>query len=128
MFWIDINSGKVVLEVTDSTKEHGIDYTNAIRDTIKWNKQLVTIHTHPSSMPPSIDDFNSSYNNGYVMGFVACHNGKVYAYTSRQLLSQQLYDLYVGEYIDELYDEFQAQILTLNKLKENHDIDFWEVF
>lgn len=85
------------------------------------------IHTHPSSMPPSIDDFNSSFNNEYKIGFVACHNGKVFRYTSEQEVSKTLYNLYIKEYLDENLSEYETQLKALQKLKENHEIDFSEV-
>lgn len=127
MYWIDSKSGDVVLSITDSTDERAIVYTDKIRNTIKNKKDIVTIHTHPSSMPPSIDDFNSCYKNGYQMGIVACHNGKVFLYSSEQEISKSLYNLYVGEFLDEGMDEFDAQFKALNKLSKNYLIKFAEV-
>ena len=78
-------------------------------------------------MPPSAADFNSCCRNGYKQGYVACHDGKVFAYTSEQEISEELYSLYISSYISEGMSEYDAQIKTLEKLKENHLIDFWEV-
>ena len=85
------------------------------------------MHTHPSSMPPSIADFNSCFRNGYKSGVVACHNGKVFVYTSEQEVSEDLYSLYVSSYISDGNSEYDAQLKALNKLRENHMIDFAEV-
>lgn len=85
------------------------------------------MHTHPSSMPPSIADFNSCFRNGYKCGVVACHNGKVFVYTSEQEVSEDLYSLYVSSYISDGVSEYDAQLKALDKLRENHMIDFTEV-
>ena len=63
MYWIDGNTGKIVLAVTDSTEERAIIYTDKIRNIISISHSMVTIHTHPSSMPPSASDLNSCFNN-----------------------------------------------------------------
>ncbi len=127
MYWLDSESGDVIFSVTDSTDKRAIIYTEKLKKAINGKKALITIHTHPSSMPPSIDDFNSSFNNEYKIGFVACHNGKVFRYTSEQEVSKTLYNLYIKEYLDENLSEYETQLKALQKLKENHEIDFSEV-
>lgn len=72
-------------------------------------------------------DFNSMLTHGYSKAFVLCHNGVVIQYVSNQEISEELYSRYVQRYILEGSSEFEAQWKALEKLKENHDIDFWEV-
>lgn len=127
MYWIDSDTGKIILSVTDSTDERAIVYSDKIMNIIKNKKNIITIHTHPSSMPPSIDDFNSCYKNGYQFGIVACHNGKVFLYSSEQEVSKPLYNLYISEFLDEGMNESDAQFNALNKLSENYLIKFTEV-
>ena len=127
MYWIDSETSNVVLAVTDSIDERAIVYTDRIKNTIKGKTNIITLHTHPSSMPPSIDDFNSCFNNQYEIGIIACHNGRVFKYSSKQTVSKSLYNLYIGEYLDKGYNEFDAQLKALEKLKENHLIEFEEV-
>lgn len=127
MYWLDGKTGKIILSVTDSKEERAIIYTEKIKHTISQNENIVTLHTHPSSMPPSIDDFNSCYKNKYDFGIVVCHNGRVFKYSSQQLVSKSLYNLYIGEYVDNGHTEFDAQIKSLEKLRENHMIHFEEV-
>ena len=127
MYWIDGDSGEVILGVTDSTLPRGIAYTDRIRTVLNGRDNIVTLHTHPSSMPPSIEDFNSCCRNGYRKGFVACHNGRVFWYTSKQDIRQKLYDMYIGDYLVDGLSAFDAQWETLKKLKTNHLIDFGEV-
>lgn len=127
MYWIDGFSGDVLLSVTDSTDERTIRYTDRIRKAIRVNNSIVTVHTHPSSMPPSIEDFNSCANNAYQKCFVACHNGKIYGYYSNEIINPNLYNLYIQKYMNNGFSEFDAQINTINQLSQSFDIKFWEV-
>lgn len=129
MYWFDGKSGKIILSVADSTEERAIEYTEKIRSVIEKNsgKSIVTLHTHPSSMPPSIQDFNSCFTHGYHSGYVACHNGKLFKYSSCEYVSAALYELYIQKFLGDGLSEYESQISALGKIKENYDIDFEEV-
>lgn len=127
MYWIDDKSGKILLSVTDSTEERAIVYTDKMKNTIKKYKNVITLHTHPSSMPPSISDFNSAFQNGYNGGLVVCHNGKVFSYTSKEEVSEKLYNMYISSFYKEGFSEYESQIKALEKLKQSYDIDFKEM-
>ena len=129
MYWVDSESGKIVAYEIDSSSEQEIVYSETTKKIVSsYSKgRLVAMHTHPSSMPPSIADFNSCFRNGYKSGVVACHNGKVFVYTSEQEVSEDLYSLYVSSYISDGNSEYDAQLKALDKLRENHMIDFAEV-
>lgn len=127
MYWIDGETGRVMLSVTDSADERTITYTDRIKKCIQTNNNVVTIHTHPSSMPPSIEDFNSCANNGYAKCFVACHNGILYGYHSNEMINPKLYNLYIQKYMNGGFSEMEAQVKTIKKLSQSFDINFWEV-
>ena len=129
MYWIDSTNGDVVAKEIDSQRERVIDYSFLTRKTVDnyHNKKLIAIHSHPSSMPPSAADFNSCFQNKYKCGYIACHNGKVFAYTANEEISEILYSMYVESFSKDGFSEFDSQIKTINKLMENYDIDFWEV-
>ena len=129
MYWIDGETGEVVTRVIDQSLDikHKIVYTDAVKKAISGYKNLITIHNHPSSMPPSINDFNTYHQRGYGISLVICHDGTIYQYRSEQWVREKLCDMYVASSIMEGYDEREAQIIALNKIKENHKIDFWEV-
>ncbi len=127
MYWIDGKTGKLLCSVTDSTDERTIKYSDRIKKAVKTNNNIVTIHTHPSSMPPSVDDFNSCFNNGYKNCFVACHDGKVYRYLANEKVNSRLYSLYIQSYINEGLSEFDAQLKTIDKLSKSYKIKLWEV-
>lgn len=128
MFWIDGDTGKLVYSVTDSTDIRAIIYTDPIKKAIAGRNNLITLHTHPSSMPPSVSDLNSCYNNQYKMGFVACHDGKLFRYTSKQEISKTLYNLYIDEFLNDGIGEYEAQIKAIEKLMNSYAVDFTEVF
>ncbi len=129
MYWFDGVTGEIIAKEINSTNPRQVIYSAATKSAVNSAKSgsVVALHTHPSSMPPSIEDFNACFQHGYRCGFVVCHNGTVFAYTSKQLLSVKLYELSIADHIDTGLSEFEAQIRALADLKRNHKIDFWEV-
>lgn len=127
MYWIDGNSGKIILSETNSTDERAIIYTEKIKSTIKNHTDIITIHSHPSSMPPSVSDLNSCYNNHYVIGFVACHNGRLFAYSSNELINERIYSAYIERFLKDGYNEFESQLKALERISQNFDVSVWEV-
>lgn len=127
MYWFDGKTGQIISKEINAVDPRIVTYSDKTKSAIRSNDNIIALHTHPSSMPPSIDDFNACYNNGYKCGFIACHNGKVFGYSSEQFINPKLYELSVGDYFDSGLSEFEAQMRTLNDLKRNHKIDFWEV-
>lgn len=129
MYWIDGNTGKIVASETTRNIERGIAYSANTKKVINSfnKKELVTVHTHPSSMPPSAADFNSYYKAGYKESFVACHDGKIFRYTANEEINERLYDMYIASYINEHYSEYEAQLLALEEIQKNYDFYFSEV-
>lgn len=127
MYWINGDTGLIVHSVTNSTDERAIAYTDSIKRAINGRDDLITIHTHPSSMPPSASDLNSCYKNNYRAGFVACHNGRVFGYTSNEYVNERIYNMYIQNFIKEGYSEFDAQLMSLEKLSQSLDVKIWEV-
>ena len=131
MYWLDSESGEILLAVTDSTDESSIKYTDSIKKKIKQalnnSKKIVAMHTHTKSMPPSIDDFNSCFSHGDMEGFVACIDGKIFRYSAGERVSSSLYELYIQNFLDDGMSEYDAQIKALEKIKVNYDISFEEV-
>ena len=127
MYWIDGETGEILASALDEQQESAVRYTDAIKNAIFGKENLIAFHTHPSSMPPSAADFNSMLTYSYSKAFVLCHNGMIIQYVSNQEISETLYFRYVQRYILDGCTEFEVQWKTLEKLKENHDIDFWEV-
>lgn len=127
MYWIDGTSGKIVAYAMDEKIEKTVKYTEKIKKAIEGRSNLITIHTHPGSMPPSIADFNSAFRHGYEISLVVCHDGKVFRYKSNEEINQIIYKMYIDAFKSQGYDEYKAQIKALEKIAENHDISFEEV-
>lgn len=127
MYWINGTTGMVIASALNEQKESGIQYTDAILKAISGKPNLIVFHNHPNSMPPSAADFNSMLVHGYETAFIICHDGKIIQYVSREKINERLYTMYIQEYVADGYAEYEAQWKALEKLKENYDIDFWEV-
>ena len=129
MYWIDGDTGEIVAKITDQSTEieQEIVYTESVKKAIEGRKNLITLHTHPSSMPPSVEDFNAYFQNEYSISLVICHDGTIYQYQCFQRISIELFDLYMRRYIEEGYDDKDAQIKALTAMKRSYDFDFWEV-
>lgn len=127
MYWIDGDTGDVIASVTDSIITQGIIYSKAVDRAIKERKNLITMHTHPESMPPSISDFNSMLKNEYALSLIICHNGKIFAYKSREKLSERIWAIDVADHLKMGYNNDEAQIAVLERYKREGKLDFWEV-
>ena len=127
MYWIDLINGKIVCKITDSKYKKKILYTTTIKKMIKKSENLLTIHTHPDSFPPSIDDINSNYDHNYEIGIVICHDGRVYMYSAEERINANYYKLTVEDYLKNGYNEDTAQIEALKELQKKFSIYFKEV-
>lgn len=127
MYWIDLINGKIVCKITDSKYEKKILYTTTIKKMIKKSENLLTIHTHPDSFPPSIDDINSNYDHNYEIGIVICHDGRVYMYSAEERINVNYYKLTVEDYLKNGYNEDTAQIEALKEMQKKFSIYFKEV-
>lgn len=127
MYWIDLETLEIIAQETDKNIEEGIEYSNSTKNAIKDKNNLLTIHSHPNSFPPSISDFRSNYSNNYSIGIIICHNGKIYMYHASEDISERYYNMTVAEYIADGYNDFEAQIKALKEISEKFDIEFKEV-
>ena len=127
MYWFDADTGKVIAKEIDSSEEEQILYSESISKAIKSGNNIIAVHTHPCSMPPSIADFNSAKEHNYMLGVVLCHDGKIFCYKSDEIISKMMYNLYVADYYVQFQDEFLAQLEAIKELSETYDIEFWEV-
>lgn len=127
MYWIDGNTGDIIASALNEQNESEVAYSKAVKKAIRDKDNLIAIHTHPHSMPPSAADFNSCYRNNYRQGVIACHDGKILCYTAEGMIDEELYKSYVAKFARKGFDEYEAQINALKAIKRNAIIDFWEV-
>lgn len=105
-------------------------YTDDIMEAIKAAKagELVSFHNHPASMPPSAADLNSALYNGYSAGYALCHDGKIFEYTApKQYIEMGMYNRRIAYYKKMGYNEYDAQIKTMQFLSGEYGFEFKEV-
>ncbi len=127
MYWIDAESVEVVAQVTDSIEESRVIYPHNIVNFLKMHSGLVTIHSHPAGLPPSIEDFNSNYIYGYNLGIVIGHNGKLYLYNSNEEIDKLYFELKVESYRSLGYNESESREKAIKFCMEKFDINYKEV-
>lgn len=127
MYWIDPKSVTTIAEQTGNDSEGKIEYTGNIISKIGKYNNLITLHSHPNSFPPSINDLNSNFQNNYDIGIIVCHDGKIFVYSSKQEIDEDYYKLKVEKYLKTGYNEYEAQINTLKELQSKFEIQVKEV-
>ena len=96
MYWVDVESKKVIAQEVNQEIPGSIRYSRKTKRKIKNKVGLLTIHSHPYSFPPSIQDFNSNYSNNYGIGIVCGHDGKLYMYSSNEDVNTNYYKMKVS--------------------------------
>lgn len=127
MYWIDLDSLSVIAFELDAKQEEIIEYSKRTKEAIQKYDNILTMHTHPNSHPPSIQDFNANYANGYNLGIVLCHDGKIFAYYSEESVNENYFSAVVAKYKKNGYNEFEAQWNALTDVSKNFRIFFKEV-
>jgi len=127
MYWIDPDTLEVVASETNCELEQRIIYSEATKRAIRGKEGLLTIHSHPSSFPPSLEDFNSNYENRNGLGVVCCHDGKVFVYSAEERIAKETFVFYEKKYYNLFRDEYRAQEKTCMLLGELAKVSFEEV-
>lgn len=127
MYWIDLDKCEIVASALNEKSKEKVVYTPSILKAIANRADIIAMHNHPHSMPPSIEDINSFYIHGYVNGIVICHNGTIFVYSTRNEVSERLYEFYYSELVDKGFSEYEAQLGSLREIEKNGDISIVEV-
>ena len=127
MYWIDIDTCQVIAKEINSKFEHKVIYSKATKKAIKKYKHILTIHSHPESGPPSVEDLNCNLKFTYELGIVCCHDGRIFSYRSNQYVGEFYYKLLVGQYEKSGYNHVDAQIEALKEIQEKYDVVVKEV-
>ena len=109
--FIDAETGKVCrsdqYEVENTAK-----MTKEMNKMVKNSNNIIAIHNHARSTPPSDSDIFTAIKRGYKYGLVSCHNGDMYKYDVSKCIKDkikvaQLYNLEYGEYYNGKYSSFE---------------------
>lgn len=127
MYWIDPDTLEIVASETNCKLEQRIIYSEATKRAIRGKEGLLTIHTHPNSFPPSLEDFNSNFKNKNGDGIIFCHDGKVYLYSALEEVSKQEWVVAYQMNYKRYRDENEAQTQTWSDLMKKHQVYLEEV-
>jgi hypothetical protein len=136
MCWIDGDTAKIIEkfemmgripELTGETHELKVEYSSAVLHKLHGYNNIIVLHNHPNSTAPSAADFNSAYDHDYNVGFVATHDGRLFRYTSNEVMSELVYNTYWNRFVSNGLDSISAQIRAIEKISENTNVTFEEV-
>ena len=126
LYLINKNTGQTVGSVTGSQKSYQVEYTDSVLEAIQnaSSGSLISIHNHPTNIPPSGADFASAGYRKYAVGVVACHNGEVYVYkTGSRPFTAKLFDDTVEKYRRNGYNTgIDANIKALEQFEKDYGI------
>ena len=129
MCLIDSRTGKIAGHQSNSKVDFGVEYNSSIENAIKNNPRdtLISIHNHSTNNPPTGSDFVSNGSNGYKLGLVVTHNGKVFTYKAGKIpFTADGFGITVNKYRRLDYNEFDAIIQTLSDYTQQYGIEWSE--
>lgn len=131
MCLMDSRTGEIVGKQTHSKSDFGVDYNDSLNNAIKKSPRntLISIHNHPTNNPPTGSDFVANGANGYKLGIVVTHNGKVYAYKAgNKAFSAESFGRRVDKYRSAEYNlnEQEAILKTLEDFVSDYGIEWSE--
>lgn len=131
MCLIDSRTGKIVGKQTHSKSDFGVDYNESLNNAIKNapRNTLISIHNHPTNNPPTGSDFVANGANGYKLGIVVTHNGKVFTYKSGNIpFTATSFGKEVDKYRNREYNigEYEAIVAVLNDYRRDYGIEWSE--
>lgn len=128
MYWLDGKSGEVVASAIDEVHSQAIRRNRKRDKRIKENKNIIVMHTHPLSMPPSPADFYSMWEMGYKKALIICHNGTIYEYgVAEKEPNIALHTMYIDRALKDGYTEIESQMLAIKKSQNSTGIYCKEV-
>jgi len=127
MYWIDPDTLEVVASETNCELEQQIVYSEATKRAIRGKKGLITIHSHPNSFPPSVEDFNSNFGHENLKGIVCGHDGSIYVYEANEMIRKESGGFLHQKYFNLYRDEKKAQIEMWKQIASKSKIIMEEV-
>lgn len=121
-YLVDSETGIVKATSTHADEILGVNYNESVKRAINHGAlNLISMHNHPTSIPPSGADLVSAYR--YKMGLVICHDGKIYMYSTTKIdFIAREFDLFVDKYRNLGYNVDEAGETALKEFCNNHTI------
>ena len=126
MYLLDKSKGEIVGSQTSSSSDYEVEYNKSLLNAVSKSQpySLISIHNHPTNIPPSGADFASAGFRRYKMGVIACHNGDIYTYeVGNKPFSGRLFDDTVEKYMKMGYTNgVEANIKALEQFEIDYGI------
>ena len=107
IYIINAHTGELILRKTSSDTVLSVDLTMAEIEDLRQNYygKMISIHNHPTNVPPTGADYVASGYRGYNIGLVVTHSGEVYKYKSGNTsFLAGLFDKRVDKYTQKPYN------------------------
>lgn len=125
MYLISVLDGDIKGKNVASKVDFEVEYNDSIKEAIsnEPSKTLISIHNHPTNLPPTGSDFVSQGRNQYKMGLIACHNGDVYVYeVGNKAFTRKLMDDTIEKYKKLGYNKVKAHEIVLEQFVTDYGI------
>lgn len=130
--YIDSLTGKYLTR-SDYAIERQCMPSEAMKKMVSESEQytIISLHNHPNSTVPSLDDLNSSYKKKYKYGIIACHNGNIFKYRVIGNYDEDFADMTLDRLNTVIYnkdvDNYKEKLVNVLKSLKENNIDM-EVF
>ena len=103
IYAVDMRTGTEIARITDQHFPQGVKRTTqfdrALKAAGKNGADIMLIHNHPASSPPSISDMNALLSSPGAHGIVVGHDGSVYQYSApKEKIPQFEFDVAILKY------------------------------
>ena len=118
-------SGKVVARSASASTPLETEWNEGVIKAIAAHPRgdLISVHNHPSNIPPTGSDFASAGYNGYGGGVVALHNGEVFYYEVGDMpFLAESFDKKVQQKVKMGSSEYDAIIEVMDSYERSHGI------
>ncbi|KXL52002.1 phage minor capsid protein 2 [Anaerotignum neopropionicum] len=125
-------SGKVVGRQVNSNVVNNVVYNRSLNKAIAESEPftLISVHNHPTNIPPTGKDFTSNGSHKYNLGIVACHDGTVYTYKSgNKIFTSGLFDKRVEKYKKVYYNSSEVEVheMVLDEFVKEYGIEWSKI-
>lgn len=62
MYWFDGKTGQIISMELNASNPRIVTYSDKTKSALRSCDNVIALHTHPGSMPPSIEDLNACCN------------------------------------------------------------------
>lgn len=116
IYAVDMRTGVEIARITDQHFPQGVKRTTqfdrALKEAGQNGADIMLIHNHPASSPPSIGELNALLPIPGARGIVVGHDGSVYWYTSpREKIPQFEFDVAILRYKSYTYSTAHEKVL-----------------